>query len=87
MVTIWIPSLLRDLTEGESKLEVTAETVDEAITTIDDRYPGFRNQIVKDNKIIPDLSVVVDGEISETRLRQKLDKVKEIHFLPVISGG
>ena len=34
-----------------------------------------------------DLGVVVDGEISQLRLRHHLDEHSEVHFLPALSGG
>ena len=40
-----------------------------------------------DDQLRPTISVIVDGSISQQRLRHKLQENSEIHFLPAISGG
>jgi molybdopterin converting factor small subunit len=87
MAVIWIPALLRDLTNGQERVTVPGITLRQAVNELDTRYPGIKDRLVKDDQLRPDFSVVVDGEISHMKLRQPLAKNSEVHFLPAIVGG
>ena len=87
MVLVWIPSLLREITNGNSVIELEGQTVGEIINQIDAIYPGFKNRITENNELIPEISVVLDGTVSYRGLKQKIRDSEEIHFLPVLSGG
>jgi len=87
MVRVWIPALLREITQGVSVLDLEGRTVRELIEQIDNIYPGFRERIIKDDKLIADISVVIDGAVSYRGLSQMVRDAEEIHFLPVLAGG
>jgi molybdopterin synthase sulfur carrier subunit len=87
MVTVWIPALMRDLTGGESQVSVSGETVRELIENLEERYPGMEARLCEEGRVRPNISVVVDGRVSNQGLRQKLTDGSEVHFLPAISGG
>ena len=62
MAVVYIPSLLRTLTQGVDQVRVQAATVREAIATLDEQYPGVRARLLnEDGRLIPTLSLVVDG--------------------------
>lgn len=84
---VFIPSQLRDLTEGQDCLELTAQSVGEIIGQLETRYPGMGQRLLKDGAIKPGLSVAVDGKVSSLGLRQKVPADSEVHFLPAIGGG
>jgi hypothetical protein len=48
MITIIVGTQLRTVTRGSPVLdmEMEAGTVDEAVTRADERYPGFRDEVV-----------------------------------------
>jgi MoaD family protein len=44
-VKVRVPGPLRRLTSGESVVEVDGSTVSEVLTSLESRYPGFRERI------------------------------------------
>ena len=87
MPVVWIPPLLRDLTGGEGKVTVPGETIRQVNESLDECYPGFRERMYVEDRLRPDISVVVDVKVSQQRLRHRLKEASEVHFLPAISGG
>lgn len=87
MATVWIPPLLQDLTDGQTKLHVAGETVREVIEHLERDFPGITERLCQDERLKPGIAVVVDSEVSNRGLRQRLTATSEIHFLPAISGG
>ena len=87
MAEVWIPALLRNLTGGEARVTVPDATVRQAIANLEQVYPGIEARLCDDGRLRPNISVVVDGQVSSQRLRHKLRETSEVHFLPTISGG
>ena len=87
MPTVWIPGLLRDLTNGQDTLTVPGETVRQVIENLDARYPGVRERLCEQGTLRRNIAVVVDGVTSRQRLRHRLAESSEVHFIPAISGG
>ncbi len=54
---------------------------------LDSRYPGIKARLCDAERLRPGIAVVVDGEVSPLRLRQRLSDTSEVHFLPAIGGG
>ena len=88
MVIVWIPALLRDFTENQEKVKVKGETLRSLLDNLDSLYPGIKKRLItEDDNLRTDISVLVNGEISYERLRQKLNESDEVYFVPVIAGG
>jgi sulfur-carrier protein len=87
MAIVFIPSLLRNFTEGKSTLNVPGSTVREIIEKMDEKYPGIKDQLTNEDQLLPTLSLMVDGVISPKRLNHPVGAANEVHFLPVIRGG
>jgi molybdopterin synthase sulfur carrier subunit len=87
MADVWIPALLRDLTNGQARVTVPGETVRQVIEHLERSYPGVESRLCEEGRLRPNISVVVDGKISLQRLRHRLTDKSEVHFLPAISGG
>ncbi|RPJ43805.1 MAG: MoaD/ThiS family protein [Chloroflexi bacterium] len=87
MPVVWIPALLRDLADGVESVTVPGETVRQVIDALDSRYPGIKARLCDAERLRPGIAVVVDGEVSPLRLRQRLSDTSEVHFLPAIGGG
>lgn len=87
MVTVWIPSLLRSLTGGVTQIEIEAGSLRELIDRLDERHPGIKDRLVSDDRVKPNIAVVVNGVNSRGGLRQTLDNGSEVHFVPAMSGG
>lgn len=87
MAVVWIPSLLRDLTGGQKSLAIEGETVRQVIENLDALFPGIKARLCDGDRLRPSISVVVDGQTSHLKLRQRLNETSEVHFVVVISGG
>ena len=87
MATVFIPSLMQKLTDGQGTVEVSGSTVREIITNLNEKYPGIQERIMDKHKVKANISVAVDGEVSPIGALEKVGRDSEIHFLPAIGGG
>lgn len=87
MAIVFIPPLVRDLTEGVDRIELDAQSVRRVIELLDERFPGVRERLCQADELRPGLSVSVHGHISGMGLFQRLDSTAEVHFIPAIGGG
>jgi molybdopterin converting factor small subunit len=87
MAIVWIPALLRDLTGGKEQATVPGDTVRQVIENLEKSYPGIKARLCEGGRLRPNISVVVDGLVSQQGLRQHLAERSEVHFLPAMSGG
>ena len=83
----FVPTLMQKLCHGEQKLMIEGTNLRQVIDNLDSRYRGFKDRLVENGKIKPNISVAVDGEITPLGMIQKVNNDSEIHFLPAISGG
>ena len=87
MPTVGIPSLLRDLVNGQRSLSVEGDTVRQVIENLEVLYPGIKERLCDGDRLRPSIAIVVDGHTSTLKLRQPLDESSEVHFVISISGG
>jgi molybdopterin synthase sulfur carrier subunit len=87
MPKVWIPALLLPLSEGKQTVDISGKTVRQVIDNLELEYPGIRARLMDDDRLRPSITVMVDGVISQEKLRHKLDESSEVHFIPAISGG
>ena len=84
---VWIPSLLRELTGGLERVSVPGESVHQVIDSLEELYPGIKERLCEEDRLRPNIAVVVDGTLSRQRMRHRLTETSEVHFVPAISGG
>jgi molybdopterin synthase sulfur carrier subunit len=84
---VWIPSLLRPLVEGQETVSVSGETVGQVMANLEQRYPGLRARLFQGERLRPNLSLLVDGTLSNRGLLQQVGEESEIRFIPAIHGG
>ena len=87
MATVFIPSLLRDLTGGKDRVEVEGRTVRQVVANLETAYPGMRERLVDGDTLSPRVQVSVDGHVSRLGLLERVGETSEVHFIPAISGG
>jgi molybdopterin converting factor small subunit len=87
MATIWIPSLLRDLTGGRDTVTAEGATVRELIAALDRLYPGIQARLCDGDALRPALAVFVDSCVAPLGLGQPVGLDSEVHFVPQIAGG
>lgn len=87
MATVWIPSLMRDLTSGRQSVEVSGATVRQVINNLEAAYPGIRERVCDGDDLSPHVGVAVDGVIGGLGMLEPVGAASEVHFLPAVSGG
>jgi sulfur-carrier protein len=84
---VWIPSQLRDLTNGQPSVSVSGNTVRAAIEHLETQFPGIQERLCDGDRIRPNISVLVDGHVTPLKIRERLKETSEVHFVVAISGG
>jgi molybdopterin synthase sulfur carrier subunit len=87
MATVFVPSLMRDLTGGAARVDVPGGTVRQVVESLEAAFPGTRARLVDGDRLKPEIGVAVDGVMSRLGLRQAVGEQSEVHFLPAVSGG
>jgi molybdopterin synthase sulfur carrier subunit len=87
MATVWVPSLIRDLTGGKESVSAPGKTVGQVIAAMDGAYPGIKGRLCQGDRLDPAIVAYVDGRIARLGLSEVVEAQSEIHFLPVVAGG
>jgi molybdopterin synthase sulfur carrier subunit len=89
-VKVRIPTPLRKLTHDEEVVETVAESVSEAITDLETRYPGIKERLVDE---AGEVRRFVNVYVNEEDIRfldnasTALKDGDEISIIPAIAGG
>ena len=78
---------MQNLSNGEQRVVVEGKNVRQIIESLDRKYPGFKDRLVEDGRVKPNISVAIDGEITPLGMIEKVSEESEVHFLPAIAGG
>ncbi len=87
MPTVFIPSQLREVTDGQKTIEVEGSTVREIIAALDSRYPGIAARLCEGDDLNPSLQVAIDDAVSTRGMNTSVSPNSEVHFIPAIGGG
>lgn len=88
MATVFIPPMLRSLSDGNETVSVEATSLRGVIAALEATHPGLRAKLCDgDGNLRPDLAFAVDGHVASRGLLQKVSDDSEIHILPAIGGG
>ena len=87
MAKVFVPALMRKLTNDEHVVEVPGQTLREVVNNLDAQYPGIKALIVDDGRVRPGLQLAVNGVLSATGLMAKVPEEAEVHILPALGGG
>ncbi|SVD33368.1 uncharacterized protein METZ01_LOCUS386222 [marine metagenome] len=89
-VQIRIPTPLRKLTHDEEVVETSAETISDAITDLESRYPGLQERLLDDEGQVRRFVNVYVNEEDIRFLQEKETPLKdgdEVSIIPAIAGG
>jgi len=78
---------MQELSNGEQRVNVQGNNVRQVIDNLNAVYPGFKERLVENGRVKPNISVAIDGEITPLGMIEKVGEDSEVHFLPAISGG
>ncbi len=88
--TIFVPTPLRKLTNGQSKVQLNGVSVADLIERAETQYPGFRERVLdSDGEVKRFINVFVNGVDIRT-LQGKATPVKdgdEVSVIPAMAGG
>jgi len=84
---VFIPTLLRHLTDGQAELELEGSTVRQIIAGLEFQYPGFTERLIDNGRLRPNVAIAIDNEITPLGLMESVSPTSEIHFLTAIRGG
>lgn len=88
--TLYVPTPLRKLTNGQSKVLLPANNVAELLDTANVAFPGFRDRVLdSDGEIKRFVNVFVNG-VDVRSLQGKATPVRdgdEVSVIPAMAGG
>ena len=87
MPQVYIPALLRPATGGQELVSAEGATVRQVVESLEAQYPELRGRLVKDGKLLSNLAIGIDGEVSVLGLAESVPPDCEIQFLTAIKGG
>jgi hypothetical protein len=87
VATVYIPALLQNLTGGKASLTASGSTVRQLIEDLETACPGIRERLMQDERLRPNISVAIDGEIGPMGLLERVRPESEVHFVTAIQGG
>ena len=90
MAIVFVPTPLRRLTNGESKVTVAGNNVAEIVENLEKNYPGFRTRLLDDKgEIKRFINIFVnDKDIRTLQGRETtLKEDDQISIIPAMAGG
>ncbi len=87
MAIVFIPTLLQSLTGGRASVEAGGATVREVIENLERSWPGIRDRLLEQDRLRPNISIAVDGEVTPMGLLEAVGANSEVHFVAAIKGG
>ena len=87
MATVWIPSLMRDLTAGQAEVVVEGRTLRAIIDALEQAHPGVKERLLKGNKLDPTLHALVDDRVALLGLDEPVETDGKVRIIPAIAGG
>lgn len=90
MTTVYIPTPLRRLTAGQSKVQVEADDVVSLIQTLENEYPGFAERILDSEGNVKRFIQIFrnDDEIRTLQgIETPLDAGDRVSIVPAMAGG
>ena len=89
MPDVWIPTIMQMLTGGFQGVQVEGSTVRQIINNLEVLYPGTKARLYdpEEDELLPGVAAIVDGDVTQLGLLEKVNEDSEVHFLPAIGGG
>ena len=87
MVTVLIPSVMRELTGGRDRVEVEGRTLRQVINALEAKHPGTKALIIDSGMIRTEISIAVNGDIISSGLVEPVPADAEVVIVSAISGG
>ena len=59
----------------------------QVIESLETAWPGIRERLLEQDRLRPNISVAVDGEVTPLGLLEAVGPASEVHFVAAIRGG
>lgn len=88
-VLVNIPTILRQLTGDQKKVEVHADNIEGVIEQLETNYPGIKARLVKEGRLHRFINIYVNDEDIRfsAELKTAVKSGDEITILPAVAGG
>lgn len=89
-VLVRIPTPLRRMTNGQSKIEIDTATLGEMVEQLETSYPGFKDRLVDENGDMRYfVNIYVNGEDARflQGLATSIKSGDEVSIVPAVAGG
>ena len=89
-VKVRIPTVLRNVTKGQGRVEASGSRLGELIANIDLEFPGFRSRVcLSDGTLGPAANFFVNGEDVKSLdgVDTRLNDGDEVFIVSAIAGG
>ena len=87
MAIVFIPTQLRQLTNGIEQLELDVRNVRQVVEELEARFPGIKQGLCDGDQLSQSIQVCVGQTLSSRGMITKVAADSEVHFLPAIGGG
>ncbi len=89
MADVWIPPQMQRIVGTPERVQADGATVRQVINALETLHPGLKDLLydAETDDVTPGLAVIVDGEVSQLGLIERVGPDSEMHFLPAIGGG
>jgi len=87
LARVFIPPLLRARTGGLREIELEGATIGALLLALEAGFPGTRERLVFNERLMPGMAVIVDGEAAVDGLKSAVGPASEVHFVPAARGG
>ncbi len=84
---VYIPTPLRSYTKHRTEVEATGSTLEELLSDLDRRYPGFRFRIINEQDSIREHIKIFINQDQAMDLSTPLQSGDEIQIICALSGG
>jgi molybdopterin synthase sulfur carrier subunit len=90
MTTVYIPTPLRRLTGGQSKVKVNAQDIASLIQSLEKEYPGFADRLLDEEGRVKRFIQIFrnDDEIRTLQgMETPVTEVDRVSIVPAMAGG
>lgn len=90
MATVYIPTPLRRLTDGQARVTVTARSIRELLEGLERRFPGIKTELCDERG---DVRSFINTFVNGTEIRQlrgldtPLADSDDVSIIPAMAGG
>ncbi len=77
------------LTGGMQQVRIAGSNVRQVMNNLEEQFPGMKEYLYdeEEDDLVAGIAVIVDGEVSQLGLLERVAENSEVHFLPAIGGG